>query len=340
MFDYKWYLKDGYPSKSIDNHKLKVYSTFACGGGSTMGYKLAGYDVIGANDIDPQMAKVYKENHSPKYYDLCPIRELLNKDLPKEYYNLDILDGSPPCSTFSIAGSREKAWKKKKKFREGQAAQELSDLFFDWIKLVDRLKPKIAVAENVKGMLMGNAKSYTNIIIQELNKIGYDVQLFLINASTMGVPQKRERVFFICRKMELKLPKINLVFNMRPITFKDVDEGYAEGCKVLSPGLLNLYDKVQPGKSFSTVHPKGSFFNSIRLDYNKVPNTIAAKCGLCHPKYPRLISKKESCLIGSFPLDYNFLDINPHYLIGMSVPPVMMAQVAYQVYLQLFKNRE
>lgn len=108
-FLYKWYLKDGYPAKDIEKHGLKVYTTFSCGGGSSMGYKLASYDVIGANDIDPQMAKVYKENHNPKYYDLCSINELLEKELPKEYYDLDILDGSPPCSTFSMAGSREKA---------------------------------------------------------------------------------------------------------------------------------------------------------------------------------------------------------------------------------------
>lgn len=58
-FPYKWYLKDGYPAKGIKNHKSTVFTTFACGGGSSMGYKLAGYDVIGANDIDPQMEKVF-----------------------------------------------------------------------------------------------------------------------------------------------------------------------------------------------------------------------------------------------------------------------------------------
>ena len=59
-FPYKWYLKDGYPAKGIKKNNLKVFSTFACGGGSTMGYKLAGYDVIGANDIDAQMENVYR----------------------------------------------------------------------------------------------------------------------------------------------------------------------------------------------------------------------------------------------------------------------------------------
>ena len=93
--NYKWQ-KSEYPKK---NGKT-VFTTFACGGGSSMGYKMAGFDVIGANDIDPQMAKIYKHNHNPKHFFLCPIGDLLKMDLPDELYNLDILDGSPPCSTF------------------------------------------------------------------------------------------------------------------------------------------------------------------------------------------------------------------------------------------------
>src|SRR6185503_9599664 len=114
-----------------------------------------------------------------------------------EFYNLDILDGSPPCSTFSMAGSREEAWGKEKQFREGQAMQTLDDLFFDFIALANKLKPKVIIAENVKGLIQGNAKGYVKEIYQKFEDTGYNVQLFLLNAATMGVPQRRERVFFI-----------------------------------------------------------------------------------------------------------------------------------------------
>lgn len=73
-------MADGYPAKGIKYHGTTVMTTFACGGGSTMGYKLAGYDVLAANDIDPQMAKVYKTNHNPKQFFLCGIKELLDRD--------------------------------------------------------------------------------------------------------------------------------------------------------------------------------------------------------------------------------------------------------------------
>ncbi|WP_221934134.1 DNA cytosine methyltransferase, partial [Klebsiella pneumoniae] len=83
--------------------KGKVFSCFACGGGSTMGYKLAGFDVVGCNEIDPRMNSIYVINHHPKHNYLCDIRKLVKMDLPEELYNLDILDGSPPCSSFSTA---------------------------------------------------------------------------------------------------------------------------------------------------------------------------------------------------------------------------------------------
>ena len=117
-YNYRWTLGDAVFTKD----KGKVFSCFACGGGSTMGYKLAGFDVIGCNEIDHRMMYTYCQNHDPKYPFLEPIQEFKNRDdLPDELYNLDVLDGSPPCSTFSMAGSREKAWGKMKHFREGQA---------------------------------------------------------------------------------------------------------------------------------------------------------------------------------------------------------------------------
>lgn len=337
MFNYNWKIQSGYPAKGIEKHNNNVFTTFACGGGSSMGYKLAGYNVIAANDIDPQMAKVYKKNHNPKYFFKCGIEELLNKDLPKELYNIDILDGSPPCSTFSMAGSREKKWGKEYQFREGQTKQILDDLFFQFIKLANKIKPKIIVAENVKGLLQGNAKGYVVEIINQLEKIGYKTQIFLLNSATMGVPQKRERVFFISTRKDLKLPKLNLQFNEKSITFNKIDEKEKME-KDLLPSQKKYWNKTQPGKSLSTVHPKGSFFNYIKIAPNKVVNTIISGGSYLHWKYQRRLNKNEIIKISSFPSDYDFLDIEPQYLMGMSVPPIMMAQISYQIYLQLLKK--
>jgi DNA (cytosine-5)-methyltransferase 1 len=337
LYNYKWNLKTDYPE--IKNG-LKVYSTFACGGGSTMGYKLAGYDVIGANDIDKQMAKIYQKNHSPKFYDLCPINELLSKELPIEYYNLDILDGSPPCSTFSLAGSREKAWKKDKVFREGQAKQVLSDLFFDWIALVDKLKPKIAIAENVKGMLIGNAKAYTKKILEEIDKIGYDCQLFCLNGATMGLPQARERVFFICKRKDLKMPKLVLEFNKKPIFYKEIEE--SKGKELTEGTLYRTRWEKRKKRDLDYAHicereeNKRTNFSIKLITKDKVCPTIVSGSDFIKFDKPEHLSNYELQQIGSYPLDYDFMDVQPKYLIGMSVPPVMTAQIANQIAIQLF----
>ena len=89
--DWKWTMANDYPK---EKNGLKVFSCFACGGGSTMGYKLSGCEVLGCCEIDPRMNKVYVENHHPKYNYLQDIRDFNKReDLPKELYNLDILDG-------------------------------------------------------------------------------------------------------------------------------------------------------------------------------------------------------------------------------------------------------
>ena len=169
-----------------------------------MGYKLAGYDVIGGVEIDKKIAAVYKKNMNPKHFyemGIADFNKIPDHELPEELFGIDILDGSPPCSSFSMAGSREKKWGKKTFFREGQEEQVLDDLFFQFIDTAKKLKPKVVVAENVKGLIQGNAKYYVKLIINRFKEIGYETQIFLLNAASMGVPQRRERVFFIAQRV-------------------------------------------------------------------------------------------------------------------------------------------
>jgi len=342
-FPYKWNLADGYPAKGIESHGLKVFGTFICGGGSTMGYKLAGFDHIGGVEIDPKVAEVYKVNHNPKHLFVEDIREFnQRKELPEELYSLDILDGSPPCSSFSMAGNREKDWGKEKVFREGQAKQRLDDLFFDYIALAKRLQPKVVIAENVKGMLQGNAKAYVKRIKSEFEAAGYVVQLFLLNAASMGVPQKRERVFFVCQRNDFSFPKLQLNFNERPIFYSEFAKTIGNEPK-LTTDQLKWWNLCKAGASFSSIHPKGHWFNAYKLDWSDVFPTLTASGGNAepfHPNEPRKINEYEYCIGGTYPIDYNFKTIEPKYLIGMSVPPVMTAQIAHQIYLQWFKTAE
>lgn len=343
-FPYKWNLKDGYPAKNIESNNLNVFGTFICGGGSTMGYKLAGFNHLGGVEIDKQVAEVYKINHNPKYLYNEDIRDFIKRDsFPDELYNLDILDGSPPCSSFSMAGNREKDWGKKKVFREGQTEQKLDDLFFEYIKLVKLLKPKVLIAENVKGILNGNSKAYLYQINKELKEAGYKVQLFCLNAASMGVPQKRERVFFICSRNDLKLSDLKLSFNESNINYGEVRVNNDKD-NSFTDYDLDIWNKKQNGdKDYSDVlkrvENRVSNWNSKFIYDNEVCNTIISTTGskLISFSEPKHLSTQEIKLVGSYPLDYNFMSIDPKYLIGMSVPPVMTAQIAHQIYLQWFK---
>ena len=347
-FNYNWTLKDAVFTKD----KGKVFSCFACGGGSTMGYKLAGFDVIGHNDIDPKMIEVYKENHNPKFSFLESITSFAKrKDLPKELYELDILDGSPPCSSFSMAGNREKDWGKEKVFREGQAEQVLDTLFFDFIDLAKELQPKVVIAENVKGLLRGAAKEYVIKIYDAFDKAGYYCQHFLLNASTMGVPQRRERVFFICLRKDLaskflhwqdmftEIPKIEMEFNEKPILFKEIYEKNGKGEQSIPPSYGNMWDQkiiseYSMNETTMRIENVDKFFSVKYLHMHKVLNTITGgeKNMLYDEK--RTLCKSELCKGGSYPSDYNFLDVKSGYLIGMSVPPIMTAQIATNIHEQ------
>jgi len=325
----------------IPKHGLKVFSCFHCGGGSSFGYKLAGFDVVGGVEIDPEMMALYKKNHNPRLPFQMPIQEFKRLEtMPDELMDLDVLDGSPPCSSFSMAGARERDWGKEKKFREGQSRQVLDDLFFDFIEVADRLRPKMVVAENVKGLIIGNARGYVREIFQRFFKAGYDCQLFLLNASRMGVPQARERTFFIARRMDLEIPKLVLDFNEPVITVGDAFEGLSNdetGTK-LTPRAESLWRRTMPGESFSKVN-NGSWFNWIRLHNSKPSSTVPATCRLTHPDEPRFITYKEAIRLQTFPEDYDFGDTDGRYVCGMSVPPLMMQRVSSIVARALLANR-
>lgn len=330
--DWKWTMKDDYPKET---NGLKVFSCFACGGGSTMGYKLAGCEVLGCCEIDPQMNKVYVENHHPKYNYLMDIRDF-NKlnDLPKELYELDILDGSPPCTTFSMAGKREKTWGVKKKFREGQKEQTLDDLLFVFIETVGKLRPKVAIMENVQGLLQGKAKIYVDKIYDEFAKIGYKVKHWLLKSETMGVPQTRHRVFFIATRLDFDLEKINMCFDYDPVTYGEIKSGIGSVAKE-SLWYKLLCQTIDSDRNLSDVRKRIGLsyaqFNARLCRENKVLPTIAAKLEYYDPKEKTKLSGDTLRNAQTFPQDFDFINNNANnicYFCGMSVPPIMMKRVA------------
>ena len=337
-FPYLWRLADGYPAKGIEPHGCKVFGTFICGGGSSMGYKLAGYHHLGGVELDPSIAAIYKQNHHPEHLYIEDIRDFNKRtDLPEELYQLDILDGSPPCSTFSTAGSREKAWGKTKQFAEGQKLQRLDDLVFVYCETIEKLKPKVCWLENVSGLVKGNAKVYAKSIAKRLDEIGYNVQVFLLNGATMGVPQIRERCFFIGLRKDFHLPKLVLDFNEKPIPFKEIKDG--QGKPITSENDLKTWRLRQPkDRKFSDTN-KREFGEERRfiicyIKDDEVMSTLNATTSHALYSDPIWLSRNEMLKGTSFPIDYNAEDKKIQFLTGMSVAPIMSAQISYQIYKQ------
>lgn len=318
---------------------LRVLSTFACGGGSSMGWKLAGFDLVGAVEIDRDMTAIYKKNHAPPHLFQMPIQDF-NKlsTYPTELEGLDVLDGSPPCSVFSTAGNREKDWGKERVFREGQAEQRLDDLFFHYIDAVARLAPRVAVAENVKGLVIGKAKGFVKEIFAAFEAIGYDCQLFLLNSSTMGVPQRRERTFFIARRRGAGVPPLTMKFHEPEIPVAMALRGVKRSGDERIPGeyMQRIWRLSKPGESMSKAAKKtgkGLYgFSWCRTDPRRPSRTIAANAHtMLHWSECRSFDSAELARIQTFPDDYDFGKEWGGYVCGMSVPPFMMQRIGLRV---------
>lgn len=176
-----------------------VVSTFSGGGGSSLGYKMAGYRVAWASEFVEAARDTYKANFPGTHVDARDIRAVRPEDVldaiemrPGE---LDLFDGSPPCASFSTAGKREKGWGKVKSYSDTK--QRTDDLFFEYVRMLKGIRPKVFVAENVAGLTRGTAIGYFKLILAALKEAGYRVSARVLDAQWLGVPQTRNRVIFV-----------------------------------------------------------------------------------------------------------------------------------------------
>ena len=308
-----------------------------------MGYKLAGCDVLGCVEIDPRMNEVYVKNHHPKYnycMDLREFNKLPDDEIPSELFNLDILDGSPPCTTFSITGDREETWGKQKKFREGQQEQTLDDLSFVFIDTVKKLKPKVVIMENVEGLLLGEAWPYVQRIYKELGEAGYVTHHWLLKGELMGVPQTRHRVFFVAiqAKLDIDPSWLDMSFNYEPVPYGVIKEGIGTELNKNTEEYKWLI-KAEPsdkrlGDTIVRCGEKEKLFNHRICWPHRIMQTVTAAGSILRGEEKTRVSVEDIISAQTFPRDYEFSprDYNTvKYMCGMSVPPVMMKRVVMKL---------
>ena len=354
--------------------KFNVISTFAGGGGSSTGYRLAGGKILCVNEFVEEAQNTYRENYPSTPILPGDIKELTGKDFlditglqPGE---LDIFDGSPPCSAFSVAGKlshtkdgkHSDGWGKTKNYSDGKMVENIEDLFFEFLRIADEIKPKVIIGENVKGLTIGEAKQYFHKIQNTFEDIGYTVCSQVLDSRYFGISQTRTRVFFvgvrndIADKAGLNFLTMNHVFPQPSkivVPLKDALVGLEydeEEVKYLIEKFSNTaYWKqtgskmpVDPDKVLSGMdyHPKGHHFNLKRVSqYTPAPTlTAMGSCdttaGAFHWADPRKLTLGELKRIMSLPDDFKLTGKwnQRAERLGRMVPPLMMKALASSVY--------
>lgn len=379
MNNYKRYtLQD-----TLDSEKrslFNVLSTFAGGGGSSTGYRLAGGKILAVNEFVPEAQNTYRENYPNTTIVPGDIKELTGTYLMEQagvkVSELDILDGSPPCSAFSMAGSvshgegrtHADAFGKKKQYSDIKGVENVEDLFFEFLRVAKDIKPKVIIGENVEGLTMGEAKEYFHKIQNTFEDIGYLIVANVLDSSYFGVPQSRKRCFFIGVREDVA-EKVGINFMTMYQLYPDkndfrttLGEAINDVVNEDKEELEYLFDKISPeravGKTLMKMpkdpdkvltgmdyHVKGHHFNLKRSSLRKPCPTITAMgnlagvAGTCHPIEDRKFTIKELKRIMSLPEDFKLTGQHKQQSerIGRMVPPLMMKALAESVYNKVLK---
>ena len=366
-----YYLDDVY--KSADQKLFTVISTFAGGGGSSTGYKLSGGNILAVNEFVESARDTYKTNYPDTPIMPDDIKQISGDDILKvaniKKGELDILDGSPPCSAFSIAGKRDKGWDQEKSYSDGKKVENIEDLFFEFIRVAEQVQAKVIIGENVAGITMGTAREYFNRIVNGFGKIGYEAVGKVMNAAEHGTPQARQRCFFVAIRNDV-MDKLGINFmNMESLIYpepnkkedtislreaiEDVDNDPEEVQMLLDfvqgsfqkkwiellPFSPNRHKKPSDPE-FIDINPKRSMFNMIRPCPGLPCPTLTQAgqkkglSGVFHYNSNRKLTIKELKRVMGLPEDFKLQgDFDQQAeRVGRMVAPLMMKELSGNIY--------
>jgi DNA (cytosine-5)-methyltransferase 1 len=242
---------------------------------------------------------------------------------------LDVLDGSPPCQGFSTSGKR--------KFGDPR-----NQLFREYVRLLQGLRPKVFVMENVSGMVKGKMRLVFVEILRELKASGYRVRARLMDAKYYGVPQSRQRVIFIGVREDLGLEPSHPAPQTRPLTVRTALEG-ADSNDLPAPPIrstkIDVVKSIPPSENGSYVMGESHYFNVGRLAWGR-PSKTLMKTGymmgvplILHPEQDRGLSIAEAKRLSSFPDNFKFVGdwADAWARIGDAVPPLFMKAIAEHI---------
>lgn len=347
---------------------MNVIDLFAGVGGFSEGFKMAGANIILANEIDEQIAKSYKKNH--------PETKVVQKDITeidiienfKEYKNIDIIVGGPPCQGFSQKGKRL------------LMDDPRNFLFKRFFEVVNYIKPMYFVIENVPNILTAQGGYFKNEIESLFEDIGYKVSSSILDASDYGVPQKRRRAFIIGRlgnkTLEFstnKYKKVTIWDAISDLSYLESGEGsliqkyinkpkseYQVKMRRKSTELYNHKAtnhsslaiermKLIPQNGNKEDLPKEHRTKSIhsgtwgRMNKDNQSVTITTRFDtpssgrFTHPILNRAITVREAARLQSFSDDFIFYGTKTSQMkqVGNAVPPLLAREIAKLIRLDM-----
>lgn len=324
---------------------MKVLSLFSGCGGLDLGFEKAGFEISVANEFDSTIWETYKINHPKTKLLECDIREIKREDLPVD---VDGIIGGPPCQSWSEGGA-------KRGLDDGRGK-----MFFEYIRILELLKPKFFLAENVSGMLSKKHKEAVEKFISLFKECGYNVSLTLVNAKDYGVAEERKRVFYIGFRndinIDFKFPKGSTKDDSKKLTLRDV--------------IWDLKDSAIPAREKNYHNEKAinnneyfvGAYSPIFMSRNRVKSwdeqafTVQASGRQCqlHPQAPKMtfvsqnkrefvkgkeylyrrMTVREIARIQGFSDDfkfvYDYVD-NAYKMIGNAVPVNMAYEIAVSI---------
>ena len=306
-----------------------IVSTFSGCGGSCAGFKMAGFQVLMASEFIPEAQKTYMLNHPDTQLDGRDIREVSVDDVLERAGvskgQLDVLEGSPPCSSFSVAGTGSKGWGQQKAYSD--TAQRTDDLFGEYTRLLDGLQPRMFVAENVPGMVRGSSKGYFREIVRNLEACGYAVVAKILDAASYGVPQSRRRLIFVGIRNDLDYDHDDFVWPEPFETKATIGEALPNIWRVRTAGAIWKLAKNMASPTI-TVADAGS---SPTAKFGG-----GGSCQVYGSREQRKWTQAELRVLCGFPADfvatgekeYRGVKLEQWERLARSVPPPMMKAVA------------
>jgi DNA (cytosine-5)-methyltransferase 1 len=319
--------------------QLKLISLFCGCGGTDEGF-LGGFDYLGkhfpkhsakivfANDFEPSACLLYKQNFGMEP-DSRDIRKIEGCELPE----CDIVLGGFPCQSFSVVAQNPP--------RLG-VKSEKGMLFFEMCRILKEKKPKVFLAENVKGILSANCGKAFPLILKEFSNCGYTVSWKLLKAVDFGIPQKRERVIIVGVRNDLhktftfeRLPTrspINYV-PLKTVLENNIDSKYYFSKRAVD-GMKRVQSTMNKGRAQNIDEPS----NTVASHLAKVSLNSTDPVLFMNGKYRRF-TPREVARIQSFPDSYQLVgsEHNQYKALGNAIAPVMLWYVSDQIIRQIFK---